>query len=150
MKKILFFIAGTLPTPEESAALLELSNETEIVEVNVRTASFDTQYGSNLEPCDFVAGTAVPSAYSEVPVWGEGEGSIPVSEDDVIAVKNSAVTVSINGVAKLDDSVVSVELPATVALVSNGVGLVVPVTGTYATKATPTVVNGVITGIVLG
>lgn len=40
-------------------------------------------------------------------------------------------------------------LPTNQAVVSNGVALTVPVTGVYATKATPTVVNGVITGIVL-
>lgn len=37
----------------------------------------------------------------------------------------------------------------TQATVSNGVALTVPVTGTYVTKATPTVVNGVVTAIVL-
>lgn len=40
-------------------------------------------------------------------------------------------------------------LPATKAVVTNGVALTVPVTGVYATKATPTVVNGVVTAIVL-
>ena len=40
-------------------------------------------------------------------------------------------------------------LPATQAVVSNGVALTVPVTGTYVTKATPTIAGGVVTGIVL-
>lgn len=39
--------------------------------------------------------------------------------------------------------------PATKALVSNGQALTVPVTGTYATKATVTVAGGVVTAIVL-
>lgn len=38
----------------------------------------------------------------------------------------------------------------TQATVTNGVALTVPVTGTYINKATPTVVNGVVTAIVLG
>lgn len=40
-------------------------------------------------------------------------------------------------------------LPATQAIVSNGVDLTVPVTGTYATKIHATVANGAITGFVL-
>lgn len=40
-------------------------------------------------------------------------------------------------------------LPATQAIVSSGVALTVPVTGTYVSTATPTVAGGVITGIVL-
>jgi hypothetical protein len=40
-------------------------------------------------------------------------------------------------------------LPSTQTIVSNGQNLVVPVTGTYVTKAVPTVVGGVITAIVL-
>jgi hypothetical protein len=40
-------------------------------------------------------------------------------------------------------------LPTTQAVVSNGVDLTVPVTGTYATKIHATVANGVITGFVL-
>ena len=35
------------------------------------------------------------------------------------------------------------------AVVTSGVNIVVPVTGTYVTKATPTIVGGVITAIVL-
>lgn len=38
---------------------------------------------------------------------------------------------------------------STTALVASGVALVVPVTGTYVTTATPTVVGGVVTAIVL-
>lgn len=44
---------------------------------------------------------------------------------------------------------ISVALEPTKTVVSNGVDLTVPVTGTYVTKATPTVAGGVITGIVL-
>lgn len=40
-------------------------------------------------------------------------------------------------------------LPATQTKISNGQQLVVPVTGTYATKATVTVAGGVVTAIAL-
>lgn len=40
-------------------------------------------------------------------------------------------------------------VPSTSAVVDSGEALVVPVTGTYVTTATPTVVNGVVTAIVL-
>jgi hypothetical protein len=114
MKKVLFFIAGRVPTGSETTALNALLAETEQVNVQVRTASEQATYGSNLEQADYVAGASVPSAYSSVPVYKSGA-----------------------------------TLPSTQAVVSNGVALTIPVTGTYATKATPTVVNGVVTGIVL-
>lgn len=42
-----------------------------------------------------------------------------------------------------------VQLASTAAMVDNAQQLTVPVTGTYATKATLTVVNGVVTAIAL-
>jgi hypothetical protein len=54
-----------------------------------------------------------------------------------------------DGVTVLDPDNLPSGLPATQAIVSDGVDLVVPVTGTYATKITPTIAAGVITGFVL-
>lgn len=40
-------------------------------------------------------------------------------------------------------------IPATSAVIASGVGIVKPVTGTFVTTITPTIVAGVITGFVL-
>jgi hypothetical protein len=54
-----------------------------------------------------------------------------------------------DGVTVLDPDNLPSGLPATQAIVSDAVDIVVPVTGTYATKITPTIAAGVITGFVL-
>lgn len=41
-------------------------------------------------------------------------------------------------------------VPATSAVIASGVAITKPVTGTYVNKITPTIVDGVITGFVLG
>ena len=43
----------------------------------------------------------------------------------------------------------AVSVPATSAVIASGVGIVKPVTGTFVTTITPTIVGGVITGFVL-
>lgn len=60
-----------------------------------------------------------------------------------IMITNKATAVVANGV------LTAVLAPPTVAGVTHNVALTVPVTGTYVSKITPTVVNGAITGFVL-
>jgi len=146
-QKVLYFIAGMQPTTDEASAIAALKGGQ--FDVFIRNKSQQNVFAGGIEPCDFVAGSP-PSGYSEVPVWdGAGSGGVEVNEDDVIAVKNSANTVSVNGTAKINGGVVDVELPATEALIANAVDLTVPVTGAYTTKIHATVVNGAITGFVL-
>lgn len=73
-----------------------------------------------------------------------------VANGNTVAVRNSAGAASHNGTAVVaGGAVTGVNLAATVAMVDSGTAITVPVTGTYATKITPTVVAGVITGFVL-
>lgn len=56
-----------------------------------------------------------------------------------------------NAVTEIDpNNIPDQSLSATQAVIDSGVDIVVPVTGVYATKITPTIVAGVITGFVLG
>jgi len=74
-----------------------------------------------------------------------------LANGDTVVVKNSAgTTVTGTHTAEVSAGVLAdVKLASTVAGVVSGVDIVVPVTGVYATKITPTVVAGVITAIVL-
>ena len=66
---------------------------------------------------------------------GDGKYALSVSATGTFAIGGGAIT--------------NVKLPATSTIVNNGVALQVPVTGSYTNTVTPTVADGVITGIVL-
>ncbi len=73
-----------------------------------------------------------------------------VANAATVVVQNSAGAQAHNATATVAAGLVSnVKLAATAAIVDNAQALTVPVTGTYATTATLTVANGVITGIAL-
>lgn len=74
-----------------------------------------------------------------------------VGNGAAVVMKNSAgTTVGSNGTITVVGGVLTeAKAPATTALVVNAGAYTVPVTGSYATKATFTVANGVITAIVL-
>lgn len=78
-------------------------------------------------------------------------GTATVADNDVVPVKNSAGTSTVDATAVVASNGVlsGLNLAATVAMVDNGDALTVPVTGTYTTTATISVANGVVTGIVL-
>lgn len=57
MRKVLFFIVGTLPTADEQ---LQISNI--VGNVQIRTNRQSALYGTRLEPADALAGT-IPAAY---------------------------------------------------------------------------------------
>lgn len=93
--------------------------------------------------------TASVDALAAVGYTSTPAGAV-VANGDTVAVRNSAGADSHNATAVVSGtSLTGVNLAATAAIVDNGDALVVPVTGTYATTATVTVANGVITGIVL-
>jgi ribosomal protein S12 methylthiotransferase accessory factor YcaO len=84
------------------------------------------------------------------PSEGVPPGSVPLSNGDTVAVVNSAGAASHNGTATVTTgALTNVKLAATAAMVDNAQQLTIPVTGVYATKATLTVANGVVTAIVL-
>lgn len=76
----------------------------------------------------------------------------PVPDGATIATANSAgVAVGASGTAVVSGGLMTgFKLPATTAPIVNGTAVTCTVTGTYVNKITPTVVNGVLTGIVLG
>ena len=160
MAKILFFTAGIVPTPEENAAVDALNTAQNTI--GVRAGGQDYNYGSGIEPCDFVAGT-VPEAYSALPVYA---GAFPATIDgwdwtvvnrDLVQVYGAAgVFLPAEGVIADFDGVpymTQVQLPGIAALAVNGAGnnTGITVTGTVGAgkTATFTVANGVITAIAL-
>lgn len=67
-----------------------------------------------------------------------------------VAVVNSASAAIATGTATVSGSTLTnIKLPSTTAGVNSTVAVTCTVTGTYVSKFTPTVVNGVITAIVL-
>lgn len=154
-KKVIFFTAGITATTGENAAIAQLNALAapayEVVVMNTKVPQ-----STPIRAADYAAGT-IPTAYSATPVidpanppTGLPATKAIVTEGDVLTLKNSAGT-AVPGVTTVHvaASVVTANLAATVATVANGVDIVTPVTGVYATKIKATVVNGVITGFVL-
>lgn len=120
LKKVLFFTAGDVPTTDEKADIAKL-NAAAVApyEVGVRSAIRGLGTTGNFEATDYVSGT-VPN----VAPWN----AKPVIDPDAIPNQSTS---------------------ATQAVIDSGVGIVVPVTGTYTDTITPTIVDGAITGFVL-
>ena len=125
-KKVLFFLAGATPTVNEAAAIAKLEKlASNGLEIGVRKGdvSAEFNYGSGPEACDFVAFVSPmtkPAAYSAKTTY---DPDTPPALGD--------------------------NMPTTMALWSSGkkyAGCTVTGSGTFAT---PTIVNGVVTGIVL-
>jgi len=122
MDKIIYFTAGAVATGPELAAIAALNAVAEApYEIAVRRGDGvgSMSYGAGVEPADYVAGTPPAPYNSGYPVFDPANPPAPPT------------------------------LPATQAVVANNQELVVPVTGSYATKAKVTVVAGVVTAIVL-
>lgn len=64
--KVLYFIAGIVPTAVEASEIAQLQTVFRNVQVRNATTLADTKYGANFESFDFLAGPAVPSAYSSI------------------------------------------------------------------------------------
>lgn len=125
-KKVIFFLAGAAPTTNEQTAIDKLNTLAHsALEVVVRKGdvSGDFNYGAGKEAADYVAFVAPmtkPAEYSAVTTYDPDKP--PALSDD---------------------------MPTTMALWSSGQkysGCTVTGSGTFAT---PTIVNGVVTGIVL-
>jgi len=121
-KKVIYFIAGTVPDATELADIAKLNAaKVPAYEIAVRTKLASPNFGAGKEAADYVAvkaGGTMPTAYNAVPVIDPAN---PPAQS----------------------------LPATQAIVSHNVDIVVPVTGVYVTKIKATVVAGAITGFVL-
>lgn len=73
-----------------------------------------------------------------------------VKDTGVVVLRDWAGVDPVNTTAAVAVGVITfVKLPSTVKCITSGTKVVVPVTGTFVNGFTPTVVNGVITGIVL-
>jgi hypothetical protein len=107
---VLFFIAATVPTVAEIAAINRLETVYQNVKVRVAAPVADTKYGSKLEPFDFLAGT-VPTAYSSVE--GATVLTVPaVNAPDDLALIPAVVTLSTTNQTE--------KLTATKATIENG------------------------------
>lgn len=104
---VLYFTAGFLPTALELAQIARL--ETVFREVRVRNGAVpaDTLFGARIEACDYVAGPAVPEAYSGAELGNKPVISLPtaVNPDD-FKVYPATLTI--------DASDVDVQTPAAV------------------------------------
>lgn len=158
-KKVIYFTAGAMPTSNELADIAKL-NAAALPAYDVQVWKAGTPQSTPIRAADFVGhdGAVIPAEYSAVAVIDPDDiplAPLPATQAIVlnagtVNVENSAGNLDSPATAVVAASVLtSVKLAATKTIVTSGVDLVVPVTGVYATKATPTVVNGVITGIVL-
>ncbi len=119
-KKVIFFTAGKTATAGEIADIAKLNAVAEAqYSVSVMNGAADTKYGET--------NRLAPCDFVA--------GTIPT-------VYNAKDTID-------PDAIPNQALTATQAIVEDAQALAVPVTGTYATTATVSVVDGVVTGIVL-
>ncbi len=149
-QKVIYFTAGITATAPELAEIA-LLNAAAIpaYEVHVFNALASPQYGSGKAAADFVAGTP-PVAYAAVTVIDPAALPFGIVSTSALNVKNSALSKTVAGTAILTGGNVDyVKLPATEAMVANTQQLTIPITGTYITKITLTVVLGVVTAGVL-
>lgn len=97
-RKVLFFIAGSVPTAAE-----QLLIDRTVGQVGVRSVLETSLYGARAESCDVVAkgsGVTIPAAYSgKTVVTPSGSGSESqdaiVSNGQVIAVTQGAATITV-------------------------------------------------------
>lgn len=158
-KKVLYFTAGSLPTANELADIAKL-NAAAVPAYDVQVWKAGTPQATPVRATDYVGHDAatIPTEYSAVTVIDPDDIPVaPLPATQAIVLNGGTVNVE-NSAGNLDSpatavvagsALTSVKLAATKTIVTSGVDLVVPVTGVYATKATPTVVNGVVTAIVL-
>lgn len=124
-KKIFFFTAGAIPTSNEQIAINKLNAlAAAAYEVKVKRGDVptDQEYGYGKEECDYVAFVSPmtkPTAYTAKTTFNP---DAPANGGNLLSTQ---------------------------AIISSGQQLTVPVTGSYSTKATPTIVGGVVTAIVL-
>ena len=106
--KVIYFISGATPTAVEAAKIARLEKTFRTVVVRRGDVVADTKYGTALEACDYVAGTLIPSAYTDVKttisvpnefgcdqlkVWPSAAGP-DASDGDVIQMSAVAATIS--------------------------------------------------------
>lgn len=127
------------------AARDSIVNTSKLIERAVETGSVDS-YAAAID----VAGPATVAALQAAGAASSGTTAV-VSNGASVTMKNSAgTTVGAAGtVTVAGGAVTEAKAPATTALIVNAGAYTVPVTGTYATKATFTVAAGVVTAIVL-
>jgi hypothetical protein len=106
--KVIYFISGATATAFEAAQIARLEKTFRTVVVRRGDVVADTKYGTALEACDYVAGTLIPSAYTDVKstisvpnefgsdqlkVWPSAAGP-DASDGDVIQMSAVAATIS--------------------------------------------------------
>lgn len=135
-------VAGTIPTAYAAVPTIDPDN--------IPTTG-GVGEGGTVNLTDSYGGTAE----SVIDTITDGVGAATISDvtksifttGEVSTVSNSAGSKTSTGTC--DVATNTFTMPATDAIVSNTQALVVPVTGVYATTATVTVANGIVTGIVL-
>lgn len=119
-KKVIFFTAGTTATAGEIADIAKLNAAAEAqYEVIVANGAANAQYGDT--------DRIIPSDFVA--------GTVPTKYNAVDVID--------------PDAIPNQALTPTQAIVNDAEALTVPVTGTYTTTATVTVVDNVVTAIVL-
>lgn len=153
MSKVLYFIALAVPTAAESAAIARL--QTIFDEVQVRNGSMpaaDQKYGANLESFDFLAGTAIPAAYSGAP--GATTIAVPSAiNPDQFKIWPATVSLDASDVDKqVLAAIKAVINPATgLAEMANLTGdASVTWSSSDATKATVNASSGLLTAVAAG
>jgi hypothetical protein len=139
------FVAGTIPT---------VYNAVPVIDPDAIPDPGGVGVGGTVDVTDLQGGT-VEVTIDSVDA-GAGVGSITdptksiFTNGENVNVTNSAGSKTVTGVVAIDGAEdVAIALGATQAIITTAQALVVPVTGVYATTATVTVANGVVTAIAL-
>lgn len=98
MKKVLYFTAGPIPTPQEQADIAALRTLAEpAYEVGVRNGAANAQFGTGRnEPADYAAGT-IPTAYNTLDEFDVDAPPAPDTLPDTQAVVTDGETLTIGG-----------------------------------------------------
>jgi hypothetical protein len=151
-RKVIYFIAGVVPTAPELAAIAAIEGQIFIRNASDATA---TRYGAKIEPCDAVAGAPIPTAYNGKPVATPNDASLPatsavLANGATVSLRNSAAGDAHPGTAVVAaNAVTGINITAaTTAFVDNADAVSVRNSaGTDPHPGTAVVAAGLITGV---
>lgn len=116
--KVLYFTAGPVPTAKELAEInrLMVTRPSKVFVRNGATAA-DTLYGTAIEPCDFCAGPAIPTAYNAKTVITV-PGSLAADQFKVLPATLSLDASNLD-VTQLSANAVTIDADTGLAIVTN-------------------------------
>lgn len=145
---VIYFISGETPTQVETDAIARLSKTFRTVLVRRGDVVANTKFGSTLEACDYVAGTLIPSAYTDV--------KTTISVPNVYGADQLKVWPAAAGPDASDGDVINLAAVAATISATTGLAIQTDVTTSCAwtssdtNKATVGAATGIVTAVAAG